>query len=227
MGSESPTPNDVGKLLVWLMTQFENFEATSSDTFFLLRKAELENAYISLLKRAIGLAYPSVALLLEPWRLQDFGIFSDWARPELKGMIWASTARLDDPIVKYILRKKSRNIPSRFRDQYAELMGVRELRLWLKRRSIQKELRQRWLVITGSVKFCSIEDNKSLIEFDGGLVKLSSRSGRLTWYGLESKYRKTNPLASLRRRLKALKIDGKLHSLNNRYAFLELPLQVR
>ena len=61
MGSESPTPNDVGKLLVWLMTQFEDFEATPSDTFFLLRKAELENAYISLLKRAIGLAYPRLS----------------------------------------------------------------------------------------------------------------------------------------------------------------------
>ena len=52
--------------------------------------------------------------------------------------------------------------------------------------------------ITISVKFSGNEFRKVQptnidIEFDGGLLKVSSRSGRLTWYGMESKSGNENP----------------------------------
>jgi len=157
-----------------------------------------------------------------PWRLNDFGIFPNVKIPESRGAIWACSARLDDPLIRHIIYQRVKKVPSHLQDQYAELMGIRELRSWLRQKWTKKELRQKWLVLTGSVRFC--KESRSLIEFDGGLIKLSTRSGRMTWYGLESKSGGQNPLTSLNRRLDLLGIKGNTYSISNKYAFLELPL---
>jgi hypothetical protein len=77
-------------------------------------------------------------------------------------------------------------------------------------------------VLTGSVQFW--REGKSLIEFDGGLVRISARSGRMTFFGLESKSGQQNPYHSLRKRTKVLGIQGSVLRVSNDYAVLELRL---
>jgi len=222
MTSTIPTPKDVGRLIIWFIRHFENFEASVDDSFYMLRKGELENAYLSLLKQAVKLAYPDFNIRFEPWDLRRFGLLSKSPPIESKGGIWASTTKIYDPIINHLLRDRSHYISAELKDKYSELIGIRELRRWLRKHWKAKELRQRWLVITGSVRFC--DDTRDLIEFDGGLVRVSSRSGRITWYGIESKRGGKDPLHSLRKRLKVLKIDAKTYSLDSHHAFVELPL---
>lgn len=223
MTTAAVTANQVGKVILWIISRLDNLSAQPDDVVSVWIKNELESAYASLLSSAIQLCYEGVSARLEPWRLREFGLFPDGGIAETRGAIWASTARLDDRVTRYLVRDRSKSIPSQLRDQYAELMGLRELRLWLRRKwAGKKELRQRWLVVTSSVQFC--RDSRRLIEFDGGLVKLSTRSGRMTWYGLESKTGGGSPLHSLNRRIRVLGITGNTHSLTSRYAVLELPL---
>ncbi|MFH2012611.1 MAG: hypothetical protein ABIJ37_07935 [Pseudomonadota bacterium] len=218
------TVNDVGRLTAWFVSHFENLDAQANDTYNILKKGELETAYLSLVRRAIEIAYPSIEVRLEPWNLTRFGLFKQSTPMESKGGIWATTAKLDDPIIKHILRNRYKSIPTQLRDQYAELLGIRELRKWLRKRWKQKDLHQRWIVLTGSIRF--YRGTRALIEFDGGLMKISTRSGKMTWYGLESKRGRTDPLHSLNRRLKVIGLNAPAYQLSPRYAFVELPLTV-
>jgi len=216
--SRSPSPSDVGRLLAWFLAKFDSSTADPIDELELLRKAELASTYRSLLRRAVELAFPQVTVRLDPWDLSSIRLLKDMRNIA----VWASGAKLDDPVVGRLLRKRDRHRPAVRPSIYVELMGLRELRLHLRRRWRAKELRQRWLVVTGSVRFR--RDGRDLIEYDGGLLRISSRSGSLTWYGLESKSRHGDPAHVLRRKLDALKVNAKVHALGTRHAFAELPL---
>jgi len=129
--AREPCPRDVGRLVVWLIDKFDNCKATPDSEFDLLRKADLEAAYVSLLQQAFQLAFKGVALSLEPWPLTHFGLFPMMPVPGARGAVWAGNARLDDPITKHIIRKRS--VPSGLRAEYAELLGLRGLSLHLRR----------------------------------------------------------------------------------------------
>jgi len=219
------TPDDVGRLLVWMIAGFETADAAPADTFELLRKADFENVYISLLKRAFELTFPGKSASIEPWPLSRFGLFPKMPLERSRGAVWACDAKLGDQIAKHITRSSTRQIPADLRDRYAELMGIRELRAYLRRNWNGMELRQRCLLVPASVRFQDQE--RYLIEFDGGIVVISSRSGRITWYGLESKRGHGDPLHSLERRLETLGIWAPTVKLSARYAFAQLELRKR
>ena len=215
--------NHIGTLLLWLITKIDDINSLPDDLPSMLLKNDVERAYLSLLCRAIQVKFEDINLQLEPWRLQRYGLFPNVGISEDKGGIWAAGPRLDDPVTRYILRDRSRRIHPIYRDEYAELMGLRELRLRLRRDwPAKKELRQRFLMVTASVRLC--DDKRRRMEFDGGMLKISTRSGRMIWYGLESKSGRSSPLHSLERRIRTLGLDGEAYSLTNRHAVLELPL---
>jgi hypothetical protein len=215
--------NDIGKLILWIVGNIDNLNSLPNELFSMLLKNDVEGQYRSLLSRAIEKKFEGIFVQLKPWRLQDFGLFLDVEIAETSGAIWAANARLNDPITQHILRDRSKHIPLNLHDQYIELMGLRELRIWLRRKEAGRtESRQRFLLVTASVQFC--DESRSLIEFDGGLLRISTRSGRMIWYGLESKRGSSSPLRSLNRRMRALEIVGKTHSLSNHYAVLEITL---
>jgi hypothetical protein len=222
MTQDKPCIHDAGKLLIWFISHFDDLDEAPDAPLALLKKTELEMAYILLLKRAIELSYPEVEMKIDSWPLGKFGLFSDYSAMLQNNRIWACSAKLDDPFTRYILRDRTKKIPQFLRDQYAELFGIKKLRDYMKTQWTAKEPRQKWLMLTGSIKFCKY--GRPLIEYDGGLVKVSSRGGNMTWYGLESKRGKQNPLKSLNKRLKAIGISGNTVSLSNRYAFVELIL---
>ncbi|MEA3376097.1 MAG: hypothetical protein U9R72_07890 [Chloroflexota bacterium] len=222
MTLDAVTPNRVGRLILWTIGRFDDLNTSKDDVFAVLRKNDLESTYSSLLSRALQLKHEGLSFNLKAWPLREFGLLPEISMRENRGAIWASPARLDDPLTRHIVRDRSKRIPGRLRDQYEELLGIRKLRQCLRQEWTQKELRQRWLVISASVRFCS--ESERLIEFDGGLVKISTRSGRMTWYGLETKRGRHSPSHSLRRRAELLGLGGAIRELSPRHAALELHL---
>ena len=218
-----PSPNDVGRLLAWTMQEFEQYNAAPDDTLELVRKADLEKVYVSLIKRAFELAWPGKSLRIEPWPLASFGLFPENPPEGSRGCIWACAGKLQDQITKHIVRDRSNTIPPDLRDRYAELLGIRELRSYLQRKWRGRDLRQRCLLVTASLRLRDHE--KDLIEFDGGIAVISSRGGRITWYGLESKRGGGDPAHSLRERLENLGLPAYVRRLSARYAFAKIILK--
>jgi len=218
-----PSPDDVGRILVWAIREFDQPNATPNDTFELLRKADLEKVYVSLLKSAFELALPGKSLRIEPWPLARFGLFPESPPEGSRGCIWACAGKLQDQITKHIVRDRSNTIPTDLKDRYAELLGIRELRSYLQRKWRGKDLRQCCLLVTASIRLRNHDSD--LIEFDGGIVVISSRGGRITWYGLESKRGDGDPLHSLKDRLERLGLPVDVHKLSARYAFARITLK--
>jgi len=218
---QDPTPDDVGRLLIWTIQNFDALSAKPDNEFELFRKGDLEEAYVSLLARAFELAFPGVSVKLEPWPLRRFGLFPRMSE-EHRGSVWACNAKLSDPIARHITRNRSAHISNGLRDQYAELLGIRELRNHLQKRSKAKDLRQRCLLVTAAVVFH--REGRDLIEFDGGIAVVSSRSGRIRWYALESKRRSGDPLHSLHTRLSMIGLEGSAQKLSSTHAFVEVEL---
>jgi len=215
--------DDVGRLLAWMMWQFETPDVAPDDTFELLRKADLEKVYVSLFKRAFELALPGKSLRIEPWPLASFGLFPESPPEGSRGSMWACSGKLQDQITKHIVRDRSSTIPPDLKDRYAELLGIRELRSYLQRKWRGKDLRQRCLLVTASVRLRDHE--RDLIEFDGGIAVISSRGGRITWYGLESKRGDGDPSHSLTNRLERLSLPVDVQKLSTRYAFAKITLK--
>jgi len=220
---DQASPDDVGRLLVWMIKQFENPDAGPDDGFGLMQKSDFERTYVSLLKRAVQLSFPGTTVVVDPWPLARFGLFKEMPPGESRGTVWACDAELGDRIAKHIARDRRGSLPTGLRDQYAELLGIHELRKHLRRKWAGKNRRQRCLLVTASIRFRG--RRRDLIEFDGGIVVVSSRSGRIRWYGLESKRGDGDPLLSLQNRLNRLKISAPAHKLSGRYAFVELQLK--
>jgi len=220
---EAARADDVGRLLAWMIWQFETPNAAPDDTFELLRKADLEKAYVSLFKRAFELALPGKSLRIEPWPLASFGLFPESPPEGSRGCIWACAGKLQDQITKHIVRDRSSTIPPDLKDRYAELLGIRELRSYLQRKWRGKDLRQRCLLVTASVRLRDHE--RDLIEFDGGIAVISSRGGRITWHGLESKRGGGDPSHSLKDRLERLSLPVDVQKVSTRYAFARITLK--
>ncbi|MBN2138725.1 MAG: hypothetical protein JW720_13030 [Sedimentisphaerales bacterium] len=216
------TSSDIGRLLSWMIRQFESPDAGADDTYELLRKADFENTYVLLVKRAFELAFPGKTATIEPWPLSRFGLFAESPPEGSRGCVWACDGKLADQISKHIVRDRSRTIPTVLKDRYAELLGIRALRNHLRSKWRDKRLRQRCLLVTASVRFRDSE--RDLIEFDGGIAVVSSRGGYITWYGLESKRGSGDPFSSLKNRLEDLGLPTDVHKLSARHAFAKLTL---
>jgi HD superfamily phosphohydrolase len=225
MTMNSPRTTDVGKLLSWFISKFENFKAKPNDDFEVLRKLELESSYIGLMKRAIEIGFPNVKVRVRNWPLADFGIFKEYLESGQKGRIWASNARMDDPISKHIVRHRSINIPSRLKPAYTEMLGIIELRRKLIRKWINPIPRQKCLLVTSSIIFTRDDTDKDFIEYDGGIITVSSQGGRLVWYGLESKSGRTSPVHTLKRKIEVLGLKGNVFPLGKKHAYAELPIE--
>jgi len=215
-------PEDIGKLLSWLIYKFESFNIDYFDDFELYKKLELSPTYLELLIRAVELSFPNVQVRFQPWQLSKFGILKDYSFVSNRGGIWASNSLMNDPIIKHILRKRRKKISNELITSYWELQGISFLRDHLRKKWRRKNLRQKCLIITGSIRFFS--DDRDIIEYDGGILTVSSRSGKLNWYGLESKSGNANPKNSLERRLSKLNIKYEIYSINNDYAYVKIPL---
>lgn len=220
VSDEVPNIRDIGITILWLIHTFDKPMSSPDDAIANLGRLDLEASYLSLLNRAIQLKKPGWNLQITPWSLRRFGLLKDVDFPESYGGVWASNARLDDALIRHLLRDRKRYISADLYDQYAELSGLRELRLHLRKQwADRKELRQRWLMLTSSVQFW--EESKTLLEFDGGLVKLSTRSGDMTLYLMESKSGDGSPLYAIKNKIEEHNLPGNAQQLDARYAFLE------
>jgi hypothetical protein len=212
----------VGKLILWLMAEVDSQTSDPKEIIDLLQKNDLEPAYTSLVQLAFNRRHSPNRLHLVPWPLTDFGLFPDARIPDARGAIWAANARIDDPFSKHILRDRSSRVPSILRNQYNELLGIKALRQRLRSKWVQKELRFRWLLVTASIRITPRQHR--LIELDGGLVRISTRSGRMTLFLLETKTAGSNPLRSIARRLESLGIKAIAYPIGRRHAVAEIAL---
>ena len=215
-------PEDVGKLLSWLIYKFENFKLEYIDDFELFKKLELSSTYLELLTRAVELSFPNIHVRFQPWQLSKFGILSDFTSNLYQGGVWASNSLMNDPVTKHILRKRWHKLPQELKASYWELQGISFLRDILRKKWQYKNLRHKCLVFTGSIRFSTID--RDLIEYDGGILTVSSRSGKLVWYGMESKSGNKNPKQSLEKRLSKLDIKYEVFTINKDYAYAKVQL---
>lgn len=220
--SDKVTTNHIGKFLSWYISEFDDTDSDPRNFFAVMRKAELESGYSQILSKAVEIAYPGITVELEPWPLMEFGCFKEVDIRPGKGAIWAADACLDSPIVKHLIRDRLKGIPRSFKDQYAEVMGVRLLRATLRKQWRHSAPRCKWLIASSSVRF--LKDGKEIMEYDGGLLRVSSRSGKLIWYGLETKNGAENPATSLAKRLAAIGVNAIPKTLNSSHAYVEVPL---
>jgi hypothetical protein len=222
MTTDTPKTTDVGKLLAWCIRRFEDFSAKPQDDFSILRKIELESTYADLLMRAFKLSRPEIAMRFQPWPLAQFGIFKDFLESTARGGLWASNATMDDPITKHIVRDRSSDVPSRLRANYIEMQGVIHLRQLLRRRWTSSKPRQRCILVMGSVRFSNKE--RDLLEFDGGILTVSCRGGRMEWYGLESKSGDTDPKYVLEGKLNGVGINAPVVAIASKHAYMRMSL---
>lgn len=215
---------DVGKLLAWCVSNFENFKATKDDYLTILHKIDLERAYLGLINQALKLSFPGIEVRLQPWPLRDYGIFEEYLDSNAKGGIWAANSLINDSISTHIIRDRSARIPSRMKEIYTEMQGLSKLRQQLRRQWSKTHPRQKCLLVTASVKFT--KPQRELIEYDGGLITVSSRGGNITWYGLESKSSGTNPKSRLKRKLEHLGIKKwEVFQINSKHAYVKMPIK--
>ena len=149
--SEVRSTNDIGKLILWVIDKFEDLTSKVNDYIYMSQKIELESSYRSLVARAFELTMQETSVEYNPWPLSDFGLFGDVSIPHSKGGVWTASAGLDDDVVKHIVRDRSKNVPGYLKAQYAELLGLRDLRKRIRQQQKAKERRHRWILITGSL----------------------------------------------------------------------------
>jgi len=222
LGDRKPTPKDIGKIAYWFLSEFENFTVNQNDIGGLLRKKGLDPSYVQIFSKAVEAHFPGVTVKIEPWPLNRFGKFSKFQIDANKGGIWASSSKLDDPIISHIFWGDGSDIPTDLNDTHSELLGLKATRDAIRKEMKGLNPKCRWLVLTSSVTFC--REGRSLIEYDGGLLKISSRSGELTWYGVETKTGGENPARSLRKRLSTLNINSPVISLSTKTAYTKIVL---
>lgn len=208
----------VGNVMCWLFDKHDEIPSERSEITEAV-KQDLSKAYFECINKLITLLMPGHKLKLDPWPLYRFGI-------NLEGQdglgIWAVSANLSDFYTKYILRNRSNMVQQTYKAQYNELLGLAALRRHLKDEWGASTKRQICFLITASIKI--LKEQKQVIEFDGGLLTISKRSGQVTWYGLESKS-SSNPERSLRKRLEVLNIPNNLVRIGTKYAVANIHIQ--
>lgn len=215
---------DIGSALYWFISCFDRMDSQPDDFLDVTNRIELDPVYRLFFSKAVERYFPEMRVELESWNLRKFGLFKEISFPIYKGSVWAASATLDDQFTKYLVRDRRNKVLNSDKDDYQELMGINKLRRYLKASWKSKKPRCRWLIITASIKFYSKTGKTPIIEYDGALLKIASRSGKLTWYGLESKNGNENPHKSLKKRLEVLGIDVEPTKIDSKSAFVEIEL---
>ncbi|MGH8279524.1 MAG: hypothetical protein ACRETQ_08180 [Gammaproteobacteria bacterium] len=217
-GPKQYAVSSVGKVMCWLFDKHDEHPAERSDLNDAVKR-DLSRAYFDCMKRLTELLMPECTLKLDPWPLNRFGINLGGE----KGVgIWSATNDLNDVYTKFILRDRSKSVNGAYKTQYNELLGLKNLRSHLKKEWGLASKRHLCFLISASIKV--LKKQKSIIEFDGGLLTISRRSGKVVWYGLESKSGSENPAASLQRRLNRLQIKAEVCRLKARYAVAKMTI---
>lgn len=212
----SYSTNNLGKLILWVMSKVDNLNADIKDKFAIYSKNDIEGLYLAVLKRVFKLKDNDFEFNTFSWRLQEFGLFNNTGLLSNKGTVWAADPYLDSPISKHLLLERRKKISKDLRTHYEELVGLRKLATYIKSNISP---RQRYLIFSSSVRI--YKDNKPIIEFDGGVMRISTYDGKLTWYGLETKTGKENPQTTLQKKVSTLGMDGSVHLLDKKTAVLE------
>ena len=214
---------DLGRLVVWVVDNYDSVDCEHSDYIGVANKLNLEDTYKNIFSQAVKLIYPDVDVGYDSWPLNDFGLFPYFKVKDHKGSVWSAKGKMEEKVIRHILRDRTAKIQSRQLELYRELAGVKELRSYY-RGGLQPGVvpRCRWIIFTCSVTFNRL--GQPFMEFDGGALKISARSGAITWYGLETKSGNENPASSLRRKMKRHKLRGQVFSINTKHAFVEMNL---
>jgi len=222
--AESAEECRLGRLIVWMAQTLDNVRCDRKSTFDMLAKADLEPALFGLFKQALKALMPGYGLRLEPWPLKEMGFFGAYGLEPGGGRVWACAGDLGDNVAKYITRDRRRYVRGkRLLEAYEEVLGLRELRIRLRRQWRRKRPRQYCLLVTAGVRLG--RDGNDALEFDGGILTISSRSGRMIWYGLETKRRGGDPRKSLEKRLNQCEIEATVELLTKRHAVAKVELR--
>jgi len=221
---QDPCPQDVGRMLLWFIESFHEPDARPDNDFYMMKKMDMEPGLVNLLARAVELSVPEYNLEVRAWPLRDLGLFENTPLEWPRGAVWPCET-LDEPIVKHIVRKKDKaKIARRLESVVDELSGLRELRSYLLRRWRSDPPGQCCLLITASIRL-QAKDGRNRIEFDGGIVTISSVDGFIHFYALETKGGRGKAAESLQRRLqKAGLRPSQIKPLAKKHAFAELEL---
>lgn len=228
--SGRPTPCHVGRVIAWFSNEMDKLGASLSehgDTYDLLRKRDLGQVYASLVSDAVRLAWGKT-LSLHPWPLADMGVGPPNMPPVAA---WRGNWDLSDPHIKSMLRRKQTQVHKHLRATLAELRGLADLRDMLLKQDKKssgppKRRRQAHLVLTSSIRVIG-ENGKIDAEFDGGILRIASRSGRLTLHALETKAASTGQRAlnDLEKKLRKLGVSASsIDKLGERSAHCALTL---
>jgi hypothetical protein len=195
--------------------------------FYLLEKPDLGSVYSQLISTALSMSLGGRKATLKSWRTSTL-------KPALSEIddvpVWAANRDLSDEHIRSLLRRGEWAGPRDLRSQWAELLGLAELRDRLRGEDRRKygssQPRQRHLILTSSVRMA--EGNQIVAEFDGGIVRIRSRKGHMTFYGLETKSRNSSGKAVnvLERKLEKLGLATgvKVYPLGKRSAYCEVSL---
>lgn len=216
-GEERTSGNQVGRLISFLIERFDSPVRSQDEYLRLLIRRDLRASYAQLLERVIAAMLPGAILRLEPWNLGALGVrVVDGQTPSDTGIVTSDRLLNDEATKRALRRPRVTDVPAAWQHQVSELDGVRKLRTRLRDSWSGAVPRRRWLLVLSSVRLT--KDGNDLIEFDGGILEISTRSGRLTWWGLETKRGHANPERSLKRRLNALGIVADVIRMGKRHA---------
>ncbi len=226
LSSRSPDGRSLGRVLTWFYSNFDKSITSITETEGVAAKRVLEVSYRDLVDAAVRLKFPAAFLRFEPWPLREFGIGHS------SPAVFAFGPTLDDPLLGYVLRDRTAKVDPELRERYAEVRGLFTLRRHLRRRYRGARPRARWLALLGSIRVARPTSGQArhrgrgvtdVAEFDGGFVRVSSRSGRITFFGLETKSGQERPLRALRKRLGVLGIEeGAVSELSRDHAYAEI-----
>lgn len=205
IGRRAPDTRAIGRLIVWLGRQFDWTQAREKESFWLYVKNDLVPTYRDLLAQAIAALYDGVELELNAWPLAEFGL---WKGQDVavEGLLWLADGKRRSPVLQYMSTAARPTGEGTAAHRWYELMGVLDLVSSLQRAQAADTSAYRLLVLTCSIVLKAKGSGKHIMEFDGGVVRIHTRSGRMVFYGLETRSSETAQACcnDLKRRLRKL-----------------------
>jgi hypothetical protein len=229
--TDRPRSNQIGRIILELARTLDETDLgplARADDFYLLEKVDLGFVYSQLLSAAFSLSLHGRRVTLKPWPISAL-------RQSLSGFgdtpMWLADRNLSDEHIRSLLRRGEWTGPQNLRSQWAELLGLADLREQLRKEDRNKHgdslPRQKYLVLTASIQVFSGSEVEA--EFDGGIIRIGSRKGHMTFFGLETKSRSSSGRAQnvLLSRLNRLDIsDAQVCLLGKGSAYCEIPLDI-
>lgn len=240
LGNEAPDTRLVGRLISWLADRLDKPHASPNDPYWMEVKRDLADAYRDLLAQAVAALFPTLELRLWPWPLGEIGLWEEEGFGE-KALVWFVRGKRLTPILKYMGGAEK---PGKFAlPCWYELKGVLDLVEKIQQGVLADTAgaASRMLVLTCSVGLRYKDRTgqpRDLLEFDGGVVTIEGRTGRLVFYGLETRSSQTaeacrnrleDKLQELVKRTdpRYRALIGVVGSINSHSAYIEISLDSR